>query len=250
MTQTTEGTGFGSVDRVKSKIVNGDVKQSNLRTLDSIIFTEIKSGDGTLDNMDGRDLLIKGGDGYGDAGENDDADGGNVTISGGRQQGDGNSGDVIIHGGDSSTEFENSDAGDLILRGGDGIGPGDSDGGDVEIRGGDCGAGGSDGEAGQIFISGGYSAGSSGGSISISGGDSNVDDHGGEVSIRGGNGTLGAGVININSMLRMPVYNNIAEIDAYLHGRQENGMMCYVIDLNDFVIRVNGSWEQLKTHNH
>ena len=38
MTQTTEGTGFGSVDRVKSKILNGDVKQSNLRTLDSIIF--------------------------------------------------------------------------------------------------------------------------------------------------------------------------------------------------------------------
>ena len=249
MTQTTEGTGFGSVDRVKSKILNGDVKQSNLRTLDSIIFSEIKSGDGTLDSMDGKNLLIRGGDGYGDAGEEDDADGGDVTISGGRQQGDGNSGDVIIHGGDSSTEFENSDAGDLMLRGGDGIGPGDSDGGDVEIRGGNCGADGSEGEAGNVRIDGGNSVGSSGGSVVINGGNSDIEDLGGYVEIRGGNGILGEGIILLNSMVRMPIYNTIAELDTYLNGRQEDGMMCYVTNVNDFVIRINGSWQQMRTHN-
>ena len=33
MTQTTEGTGPGSVDRVKSRILNGDVKNSNLENI-------------------------------------------------------------------------------------------------------------------------------------------------------------------------------------------------------------------------
>jgi hypothetical protein len=276
MTQTTEGTGPGSVDRVKARIFNGDVKDSNLLlvTSGSDVDLEnvelIKAPNGTEGSMDGRDLVIRGGEGYATAGEEDDADGGDVLISGGMQHGDGNSGDVRINGGDSSTEFENSDAGDVTLRGGDGLGPADSDGGSVTIRGGDCQAEGTDGEAGSVTIRGGHSLGSEGGNVTIEGGNSGSseedgDKSGGSVTIRGGSaggnttrggsvtieaggGNSGPGVVRVNNLFRIPVLPAMAVLEAMIPpGGEENGMMCYVIDLNAFVVRANGAWVTLNT---
>ncbi len=210
---TTEGTGPGSADNIKNKILNGDVRDSNLQ-LTTIIsggnatdlenVQLIKAPDGTSSSMDGKNLTIQGGEGYASTEEEDSADVGDVIISGGMQRADGNSGDVIIHGGDSSTDFNNSDAGDVILRGGDGLGPGDSDGGDVTIRGGDCEAEGTDGEAGSVEIRGGNSTGASGGSVSIVGGDSGSSEEdgsnsGGEVRIEGGYGTINGGSLRLIS---------------------------------------------------
>jgi hypothetical protein len=279
MTQTTEGTGPGSVDRVKSRILNGDVKDSNLllTTSGSDVDLEnvqlVKAPNGTEDSMDGRDLVIRGGEGYATAGEEDDADGGDVLISGGMQHGDGNSGDVRINGGDSSTEFDNSDAGDVILRGGDGLGPADSDGGSVTIRGGDCQAEGTTGEAGDVTLRGGNSDGSSGGNVQIFGGDSGSseeeeeedDNDGGSVFIRGGSagsntarggsvtieagsGNYGHGVVYIQNLFRIPGFNALADLEAIIpEGAEENGMMCYVNNLNAFVVRANGTWVTLNT---
>jgi hypothetical protein len=278
MTQTTEGTGLGSVDRVKSRILNGDVRDSNLllATLGSDADLEsvqlIKAPNGTSESMDGLDLVIRGGEGYATAGEEDDADGGDVLISGGMQHGNGDSGDVRINGGDSSTEFENSDAGDVTLRGGDGLGPADSDGGSVTIRGGNCQAEGTTGEAGDVTIRGGNSYGSSGGDVQIFGGDSGSseeeeddDNDGGSVTIRGGSatsntsrggsvtieagsGNYGHGVVYIQNLFRIPGFNALADLEAIIpEGAEENGMMCYVNNLNAFVVRANGAWVTLNT---
>lgn len=278
MTQTTEGTGSGAVERVKSKILNGDVKDSNLQ-LATIIGSGnadlenvelIKAPDGTEGELDGKNLVIKGGEGYLGAGGEDDADGGNVVISGGMQHGDGNSGDVLINGGDSSTDFLNSDAGDVILRGGDGLGPGDSDGGSVDIRGGDCEADGTSGEAGGVQIRGGNSSGSNGGPVAITGGSSGSseedgDNNGGSVSISGGSGggatarggnvnieagsgASGNGVIYMNGLLKLPVFTDASALESLIpEGQEENGMICYVTALNAFVVRANGSWVTLNT---
>lgn len=270
MTQTTEGTGPGSVERVKSKILNGDVKDSNLLLANFENVELIKAPNGTESSMDGRDLFIKGGEGYTGAEQNDDADGGDVVISGGMQHGDGNSGDVIVHGGDSSTDFDNSDAGDVTLRGGDGLGPADSDGGSVTIRGGDCEAEGTEGEAGSVTMRGGNSSGSNGGSVSINGGNSGSsvedgDNSGGSVTIQGGNGggvtarggsvtiaagsgSAGAGVVRVNNLFRLPVLATTTALDDLIPaGAEENGMICYVTALNAFVVRANGSWVTLNT---
>jgi len=273
MATTTEGTGPGSVDRVKRRILNGDVRDSNLELvtiiqnggdLESVEL--IKAPDGTASSMDGKDLVIKAGEGYTGAEEEDDADGGDVTISGGMQHGDGNSGDVFINGGDSSTDFDNSDAGDVTLRGGDGLGPGDSDGGDVTIRGGDCTGEATEGEAGDVTLRGGNSYGSSGGSVSISGGNSGAEEEdnnggdisitggngggvsarGGNVTITGGNGDSGRGHVVFNSMVVLPVFGSIAQRDSAA-GAAVNGMMCYVVDLNAFNVRVNDTWVTLNT---
>lgn len=269
---TTEGTGHGSVDRVKSRILNGDVKDSNL-LLTTVISGNlenvelIKAPNGDVNDMDGHNLVIKGGDGYAEAGENDDADGGDVVISGGLQHGDGNSGDVFINGGDSSTDFNNSDAGDLFLRGGDGIGPGDSDGGDVQIRGGNCGEQGSDGEAGNVDILGGNSIGSDPGNIYIKAGDTSAQQNGGSVSIYGGNSENGdaghggnvmigggysssggmRGDVIINSMLQLPVYDTQVQRNQghANHPNPQNGMICYVVELNALTIYANGTWRTL-----
>jgi hypothetical protein len=275
MTQTTEGTGPGSVDRVKSRILNSDVRDSNLE-LTTIIESGfesvelIKAPNGTESSMDGRDIVIRGGEGYATAGVEDDADGGDVIISGGMQHGNGNSGSVTVQGGDSSTEFQNSDPGNVTLRGGDGLGPADSDGGSVTIRGGDCMAEGTEGEAGWVTIRGGNSDGSNGGSVEILGGHSGSseedgDNDGGEVTIRGGdaggnttrggdvtieagNGNSGRGVVRINNLFKIPVLPAMAVLDALIPtGGEENGMMCYVIDLNAFVVRANGAWVTLNT---
>jgi len=277
MTQTTEGTGPGSVDRVKPRILNGDVKDSNLQlatimgsgSVDLENVQLIKAPNGTEDSIEGRDLVIRGGEGY-LVTEEDDADGGNVLISGGMQHGDGNSGDVTVQGGDSSTDFDNSDAGDVTLRGGDGLGPADSDGGSVTIRGGDCEAEGTDGEAGGVTMRGGHSFGSEGGDVEIYGGDSGSseeegDNDGGEVTIRGGSadgntsrggdvnigagsGNYGYGVVRIDNLFRIPVLPAMAVLEALIpDGEEENGMMCYVIDLNAFVVRANGAWVTLNT---
>ena len=281
MTQTTEGTGHGSADRVKSRILNGDIKDSNLELVTIIGSGSgdlenvelIKAPDGTASSMDGKHLLIKGGEGYLGADEEDDADGGDVTIAGGMQHGDGNSGDVFIKGGDSSTEFDNSDAGDVTLRGGDGLGPADSDGGSVTIRGGDCTAEGTTGEAGGVTLRGGNSYGSEGGNVTIRGGDSGSsevegtpeDNDGGQVTIRGGNaggntsrggsvtieagsGNNGPGVVRIDNLFRIPVLPAMAVLEALIpDGAEENGMICYVNDLNAFVVRANGAWVTLNT---
>lgn len=276
MTQTTEGTGPGSVERVKSRIKNGDVKDSNL-SLTTIINNAggdlenvelIKAPDGTESNMDGKNLVIKGGEGYTNAGEEDDADGGDVTISGGMQHGNGNSGDVTIYGGDSSTDFENSDAGNLVLRGGDGLGPADSDGGDIAIRGGDCVFEGSNGEAGTVYIRGGNSEGSSPGQVTIEAGNAGAssDSNGAELTIRGGNGnsptargghvsisggsgTTGAGLIKLESMVKLPVFATVVDRNNghANHPSPENGMICYVEELNAITVYVNGSWVTLNT---
>ena len=279
MTQTTEGTGPGSVDRVKARILNGDVKDSNLLLITSGSDVDlenvqlVKAPNGTSESMDGLGLVIRGGEGYAGAEEEDYAGGGDVTISGGMQHGDGNSGNVRINGGDSSTEFNNSDAGGVTLRGGDGLGPGDSDGGRVTIRGGDCTAVDTEGEAGHVTIRGGNSLGSSGGNVEILGGDSGSsefegtpqDNDGGEVTIRGGSaggnttrggdvnigagsGNYGYGVVRIDNLFRIPVLPAMAVLEAMIpDGGEENGMMCYVIDLNAFVVRANGAWVTLNT---
>lgn len=278
MTQTTEGTGPGSVDRVKARIFNGDVKDVNLQlatvigsgSVDLENVQLIKAPNGTEGSMDGLDLVIRGGEGYAVAEEEDDADGGDVVISGGMQHGDGNSGSVTVHGGDSSTEFDNSDAGGVTLRGGDGLGPADSDGGSVTIRGGDCTAEGTEGEAGGVTIRGGNSDGSEGGNVTILGGDSGTsegsgDNDGGGVTIRGGSaggntsrggsvtieagsGNNGPGVVRINNLFRVPVLPAMAVLEALIpDGAEENGMICYVNELNAFVVRVNGSWVTLNT---
>lgn len=278
MTQTTEGTGSGSAERVKSKILNGDVKDTNLQLativgggnadLESVQL--IKAPDGTSSSIDGKNLTIQGGEGYTEAGEEDGADGGDVVISGGMQHGDGNSGDVLINGGDSSTDFQNSDAGDVVLRGGDGLGPGDSDGGDVTIRGGDCEAEGTDGEAGDITIRGGNSLGSNGGSVTLSGGNSGSSEssgdnnggsisitsgdgggttaRGGDINIETGSGNAGLGVINMNGLLKLPFFADLSSLeDSIPDGQEENGMICYVGSLNAFVVRANGAWVTLNT---
>ena len=275
-TQTTEGTGPGSVDRVKSRILNGDVKDSNL-SLTTIInggggevdlenVSLIKATDGTADSMDGEDLVIRGGEAYTGAGEEDTADGGNVVISGGMQHGDGNSGDVLINGGDSSADFFNSDAGDVILRGGDGLGAGDSDGGDVTIRGGDCEVAGSRGDGGDVTIRGGNSVGEDGGNIVLHAGDSgssddeeegDINNNGGAVTIHAGNGggpegmggnveiqagygDGGHGRIVLNSMVVMPVFSTMLDRDG--HPSPTNGMVCYVVELNALNVYANGAW--------
>lgn len=277
-TQTTEGTGPGSVDRVKSRILNGDVKDSNL-SLTTIInggadlenVELIKAPDGTESNDDGKDLVIRGGEAYAGAGEEDTANGGDVIISGGMQHGDGNSGDVLINGGDSSTEFNNSDAGDVEIRGGDGLGPGDSDGGHVAIRGGDCEAEGTNGEAGGVFIRGGNSTGSRGGNVEILGGnsgytlddgDSNGGDisinagsgsgatsRGGDVSISAGSGNGGNGNILLNSLVALPVFaTQVDRNNGHAnHPNPRNGMICYVTELNAITVYVNGTWMTLNT---
>lgn len=277
MTQTTEGTGHGAVDRVKSKIINGDVRDSNLELVTVLNNNSdfenvqlIKAPDGSESDLDGKELVIQGGAGYLNAAEEDDADGGNVVISGGMQHGDGNSGDVIINGGDSSTGFSNSDAGNVILRGGDGLGPADSDGGTVFIRGGDCEAVGTTGEAGNIDIRGGNSTGSSGGNVNITGGNSGSTEEdgdndggdvnifggqgggntarGGDITIQAGSGTASHGVTYINGLLRLPVFASINDVDNLIAtGGEENGMICYITDLNAFVGRVNGAWVTLNT---
>lgn len=254
MTQTTEGTGPGSVERAKFN-----------KYLDVGL---IKGANGTESSMDGRDLVIKGGEGYAFAGGEDDADGGDVIISGGMQHGDGNSGSVTVQGGDSSTEFLNSDPGNVTLRGGDGLGPADSDGGDVTIRGGDCEAVDTEGEAGSVTMRGGNSLGSNGGEVEIIGGysgssaeegDNDGGDvtitggggggttaRGGDVTITGGGGTAGAGVVRVNNLLRLPVLATQTDLDALIPvGQEENGMICYVTALNAFVVRANGAWVTL-----
>lgn len=279
MTQTTEGTGAGSVYRVKSKILNGDVKDSNL-LLTTVINNAggsdlenvelIKAPDGNEEDMDGDDLVIRGGEGYTGAVEEDDADGGDVVISGGMQHGDGDSGDVRINGGDSSTDFFNSDGGDVVLRGGDGLGQGDSDGGDVEIRGGDAEVSGSIGDGGDVNIRGGHSVGEDGGDVNISAGNSgssedeegDLNNAGGRVDIRAGNGGgpngsggdievragYGSGIgrpgrILLNSMVVMPVFSTTLERDS--HPSPTNGMLCYVTELNALTLYANGSWATL-----
>jgi hypothetical protein len=270
MTQTTQGTGIGSVTRVKSKIINGDVRDSNLLLANFTNIELIKAPNGTEDSIDGKDLVIRGGEGYTAAGGEDDAGGGDVLISGGMQHGDGNSGSVTVQGGDSSTEFLNSDPGNVTLRGGDGLGPADSDGGDVTIRGGDCEAVDTEGEAGSVTMRGGNSSGSSGGDVEILGGDSGSsveegDNTGGEVTIRGGSaggnttrggdvnigagsGTYGYGVVRIDNLLRLPVLATTTALDNLIpEGQEENGMICYVTALNAFVVRANGAWVTLDT---
>jgi hypothetical protein len=271
MTQTTQGTGIGSVTRVKSKIINGDVRDSNLLLVANYTNIElIKAPNGTESSMDGRDLVIRGGEGHTGAEEGDDANGGDVIISGGMQHGNGNSGSVTVQGGDSSTEFLNSDPGDLTLRGGDGLGPADSDGGSVTIRGGDCEAVDTEGEAGDVSIRGGHSSGSYGGNVTIDGGDSGSseeegDNDGGDVSITGGSGggttarggnvtieagsgTAGAGVVRINNLFRLPVLATTTALDDLIPaGEEENGIICYVTALNAFVVRANGAWVTLDT---
>ena len=268
MTQTTEGTGPGSVERVKSKIINGDVKDSNLLLVNYTNIELIKAPNGTESSMDGRDLVIKGGEGYAVAGGEDGADGGDVLISGGMQHGDGNSGSVTVQGGDSSTEFLNSDPGDVTLRGGDGLGPADSDGGSVTIRGGDCEAVDTEGEAGDVTMRGGNSLGSYGGEVVIFGGNSGSsaedgDNDGGDVTITGGggggttarggdvtigagSGAAGAGVVRVNNLFRLPVLATQTDLDDLIPaGEEENGMICYVTALNAFVVRANGAWVTL-----
>ena len=274
MTQTTEGTGPGSVDRAKSRIFNGDVRDSNLllATLGSDLENVqlIKAPNGTASSMDGLDLVIRGGEGHATAGGEDDADGGDVLISGGMQHGDGNSGSVTVQGGDSSTEFLNSDPGNVTLRGGDGLGPADSDGGDVTIRGGDCEAVDAEGEAGEVTIRGGNSLGSYGGDVYLFAGNSGSsaeegDNDGGDVTITGGggggttarggdvnigagSGNAGYGVVRIDNLFRIPVLSDMAVLEALIpEGGEENGMICYVNELNAFVVRVNGSWVTLNT---
>jgi hypothetical protein len=275
-TQTTEGTGPGSVDRFKSRILNGDVRDSNLQlatvlnggSADLENVQLIKAPDGTESSMDGKNLVIKGGEGYTNAGEEDDADGGHVTISGGMQHGDGNSGDVIIHGGDSSTDFENSDAGDVVLRGGDGLGPGDSDGGDVTIRGGNCEFYGSEGEAGSVEIRGGNSFGSSGGSVILEGGYSNQTggsiqivsgsgSQGGDISIEAGDaidsgkggdiymtaGNNGSQII-LQSMVRMPIFATMAVRDQ-LFPTPQKGCLCFVEEVNSLTIYTGTAWANM-----
>lgn len=256
MTQTTEGTGPGSVDRLKSRIINGDVKDSNL-LLSTVVNNSsdlesvelIKSPDGTATNNDGKNLVIKGGEGYPEAGIEDNADGGDVVISGGVQHGDGNSGSVIVNGGDSSTEGDNSDAGDLTLRGGDGIGPGDSDGGSVTVRGGDCGRSGSDGEAGIVYIRGGNSIGSSAGDVIINGGTSGTNAYGGQIRLQAGYGVSGSENILLDSLVCLPVF--ATQVDRNNgnanHPNPRNGMICYVTELNAITVYVNGSWQTLNT---
>jgi hypothetical protein len=279
MTQTTEGTGPGSVERVKSRIVNGDVKDSNL-SLTTIINNAggdlenvelIKAPDGNEEVMSGSNLVIKGGEAYTEAGEEDSADGGDVVISGGMQHGDGNSGDVLINGGDSSTDFFNSDGGDVVLRGGDGLGPGDSDGGDVNIRGGDAEVDGSIGDGGDVHIRGGNSVGEDGGDISISAGNSGSGEdeenntggkidifagdgggpsgRGGDVNITAGNGDGGYGSIFLNSLVALPVFET--QVDRNNghanHPSPRNGMICYVTELNAITVYVNGAWVTLNT---
>jgi hypothetical protein len=71
MTQTTEGTGNGSVYKVKQKILNGDVKNSNLQLATVVSGSAadlenvelIKAPDGTESLMDRKSLVIKGGEG-------------------------------------------------------------------------------------------------------------------------------------------------------------------------------------------
>lgn len=280
MTQTTEGTGPGSVDRVKSRILNGDVKDSNL-SLTTIINNVggadlenvelIKAPDGTAENMSGSSLEIRGGEAYTGAGEEDTADGGDVVISGGMQHGDGNSGDVTIHGGDSSTDFFNSDGGDVFLRGGDGLGQGDSDGGNVEIRGGDAEVDGSIGDGGDVNIRGGNSVGEDGGDISIRGGNSGsgaeeenntggkIDivagdgggpsGKGGDVNVRAGTGDGGSGNIFLNSLVALPVFaTQVSRNNGHAnHPDPRNGMICYVTELNAITVYVNGAWVTLNT---
>ena len=274
MTQTTEGTGHGSVDRVKSRILNSDVRDSNLllTTLGSDVDLEnvqlIKAPNGTSGSMDGLDLVIRGGEGYTGAEEEDDADGGDVLISGGMQHGDGNSGSVTVQGGDSGTEFDNSDPGSVTLRGGDGLGPADSDGGSVTIRGGDCTAVDTEGEAGDVTMRGGNSLGSYGGDVYLfagnsgssaeegdndggdvaitGGGGGGTTARGGDVTITGGGGTAGAGVVRVNNLLRLPVLATQTDLDDLIPaGQEENGMICYVTALNAFVVRANGAWATL-----
>lgn len=273
-TQTTEGTGHGSVDRVKSRILNGDVKDSNLSlttiinnvggTADLENVELIKAPDGTAEDMDGASLEIRGGEAYTGASEEDTANGGNVVISGGMQHGDGNSGDVLINGGDSSTDFNNSDAGDVVIRGGDGLGTGDSDGGNVTIRGGDTEVAGSRGDGGDIEIRGGHSVGEDGGDISIYGGNSGSSEDevnndggqinigagdgggpagkGGDVSLRAGYGDGGSGNIFLNSLVALPVFET--QVD---HPDPRNGMICYATELNAIIVYVNGAWVTLNT---
>lgn len=278
-TQTTEGTGPGSVDRVKSRILNGDVKDSNL-SLTTIVNNVggadlenvelIKAPDGTAEDMDGANLVIRGGEAYTGAGEEDTANGGNVVISGGMQHGDGNSGDVLINGGDSSTDFNNSDAGDVVIRGGDGLGTGDSDGGNVTIRGGDSEADGSIGDGGDVSIRGGNSVGEDGGNVSIRAGDSGSGEDlnndggyveiyagdgggpagaGGEVRIRGGYGNGGSGNIYLNSLVALPVFaTQVSRNNGHAnHPNPRNGMICYVEELNAITVYVNGAWVTLNT---
>lgn len=281
-TQTTEGTGPGSVDRVKSRILNGDVKDSNL-SLTTIINNVggnadfenvelIKAPDGTAEDKDGTNIVIRGGEGYVAAEQEDDADGGNVVISGGMQHGNGDSGNVLINGGDSSTDFQNSDAGDVVLRGGDGLGEGDSDGGDVTIRGGDTEVYGSRGDGGDVNIRGGNSVGEDGGDVVIRGGNSGSSEdeeegsvnndggkidifagdgggpsgRGGDVQVRAGNGTGGPGRIRLNSMVVLPVFQTQSERDS-MANPSTNGMICYVAELNAINVYVNGAWVTLNT---
>jgi hypothetical protein len=217
MTQTTQGTGAGSVYDIFPRIINGKVTVQNIVgdiLENSTEQITISTADGTENIKDAKNIYLTGGDGFLTTAE-DDNDGGSIYITGGKGNGDGeggnveirggdigdvvdaNAGTIIIKGGDAGTA-ENSDAGDVNIYGGSAsTGIGDSDGGSILLQAGNAG---DDGQAGNVTIQAGNSGNgdnSTGnlpeaGDIRIYAGDStattNVD--GGDINIEAGDGTV------------------------------------------------------------
>lgn len=257
---TTEGTGKGSVTIVKKPILNGDVEASNLDRLVewSTKDLNIKAPNGTSDRIDGYDVTIVAGDGYLGAGSSSGADGGDILIQAGMQHGDGDSGNVVIRGGDSSTDFANSDAGDVLIYGGIANGNGDSDGGDIRLEAGDGNDSGEAGEihitagdsgensesnGGNIYIDAGNTADGDGGDVRIAAGFSSSNGDGGDVILTGGSGTSNGKVV-VESMLRLPVFANVTQRDSAA-GTPTSGMICYLNDSNTLQIYVNNAWRTI-----
>jgi hypothetical protein len=88
-----------------------------------------------------------------------------------------------------------------------------------------------------------------GGSVTIRGGSATSNtSRGGSVTIEAGSGNYGHGVVYIQNLFRIPGFNALADLEAIIpEGAEENGMMCYVNNLNAFVVRANGAWVTLNT---
>ena len=234
------------------------------------------------DDADGGSVFIKGGHANGNGeggnieisagntGNGPDANAGSVTIRGGNADNADNSdaGDVNIYGGDGSSGTTDSEGGDINIEAGDAGGDGEA--GDVRIYAGDSGNGdgsNDDPKAGDIVIIAGDSLATTdleGGDITITSGNGSVDGRGGDIEITTGNSvgtdragdiflTCGTnsgagrnGHIYIQSMPRMPVYDNATVRDAAVGGAT-NGMFCYNIATSNIEVYVGGAWKSVNT---
>lgn len=209
MTQTTEGTGPGSVQDIYPRIINGRIPVENIvgevggaNLENSTEDITISTAAGTEGNVDAKDINITGGAGH--TSPTGDNDGGSVFITGGQASGDGDGGNVEITGG-ATGDYENADAGDVIIRGGSAGVADNSDAGDVQIYGGDASMGLGD---------------SDGGLIRLQAGDSAVNGEAGDVFIYAGNSGTGdgnPGIITIQAGNSASTADNINGGDVTLN---------------------------------